>query len=215
MKPVILIADDHALIRKGLREVLENTNMFEISEASDGREALALILNRSPEVAILDVDMPGLTGVQIAMQVKEQDLPTDIIFLTMHRDEQIFNKAIDLGVKGYVLKENTVSEIVECIQQVRAGKNYVSPTLAGYLIQRSREKNHQQEHSDSLSDLTSTEKLVLRKVSEMKTNAEIADDMGVSIKTIQNHRSNICTKLGIHGAHALLKFSVENKDLLT
>lgn len=208
----VLIADDHSLIRRGLRQLLEATGEYQITEASSGDEALAYILNQKPEIAILDIDMPVLTGVQIAGKIGEEKVNTKLIFLTMHKDQQVFDKAIELDVKGYVLKENTVTEITECLTCVIRGGHYISPSMSNYLIKSIQERSAQKESSKRLEQLTRSELHVLKEVSQLRTNAEIAESLKISIKTVQNHRANICSKLKINGAHALLKFAVEHKD---
>lgn len=206
----ILIADDHSLIRKGLHSLLDEQGNYRIMEVSNGEDALSCIIKMEPDIAILDVDMPKMSGFDVARQVDIQGLNVDIVFLTMHKEEAIFNKAMDIGVKGYVLKENTVTEIMECIQTVLAGKYYLSPVISEFLIRRNQKLAAPAADKKGLNTLTPTEKQVLKLVESMKTSQEMAKEMGVSVKTIQNHRHNICSKLGISGAHALLKFAVEN-----
>ena len=215
VKPVeIVIADDHSLIRKGLKQVLEYKNEYLIYEASEGAEALDLIRLHQPDVAILDIEMPKLTGFDVARSIQNEGLSVNLIFLTMYRDESVFNLAMDIGVKGYVLKENTVNEIVKCIETVLAGKHYLSPEISEFLIRRSTRVMSSASDKDGLSLLTPTERNILKLIRLMKTNKEIAYEFGVSLKTIQNHRNNICNKLGIHGRNALLKFTVEHADQL-
>lgn len=209
----VLIADDHALIRNGLKQVIQNNTNFSVLEAEDGREAIQYILDKEPSVAVLDIDMPHATGVEVAEKVISEGKRTNVVFLTMHRDEQLFNKAMDMGVKGYVLKENTVTEIVKCIETVMKGDHYISPMISSFLLNRKSAKTADTSEKNMLDSLTATETKVLKALGSMKTNAEIADELGVSVKTIQNHRTNICGKLQIRGAHALLKFAVENKKL--
>lgn len=132
----------------------------------------------------------------------------------MHNDEQLFNKAMDIGVKGFVLKENTVSEIVQCAKTVLDGRHYLSPVISEYLIKRNSRLINTATDKDGIHLLTPTENKVLRELATMKTNQELADIFSVSIKTIQNHRNNICSKLGISGTHALLKFALDNRDQL-
>jgi DNA-binding NarL/FixJ family response regulator len=206
----ILIADDHPLMMKGLQQVLEAHDNFEIITAENGREALDHIRKQSPQIAILDIEMPELTGFEVAKKVHQEGIQIDVIFLTMYKDETMFNKAMDIGVKGYVLKENTASEIFKCVQMVLSGKHYLSPALSDFLIKRNAKLLTPASDKDGLNSLTKTEKKVIKQVADMKTSQEIADEFNVSIKTVQNHRNNICNKLGLSGAHALLKFAVEH-----
>lgn len=210
----ILIADDHELIRKGLRQVLEMEQEFQVIEAEDGQTALDQIRKLKPHISILDIQMPYLTGIEIAKKIHQENINTSVIFLTMHNDEQLFNKAMDIGVKGFVLKENTVSEIVQCAKTVLDGRHYLSPVISEYLIKRNSRLINTATDKDGIHLLTPTENKVLRELATMKTNQELADIFSVSKKTIQNHRNNICSKLGISGTHALLKFALDNRDQL-
>lgn len=210
----ILIADDHALIRNGLKQVLEQHGNYTIWEADNGEDALNHIRNNNPQIAILDIEMPHMTGFEVAQIIHNEGLNLDVIFLTMFKDNTMFNKALDIGVKGYVLKENTVSEIVQCIKSVFAGKTYLSPEISDLLVRRNNKLMAQASDKGGLNQLTSSEKNILKLLSEMKTNKEIADELHISIKTVQNHRNNICKKLDISGTHALLKFAIEHSHLI-
>lgn len=208
----IVIADDHSIIRQGLRQILELDGLYEITEAENGKQALEQILQLDPDVAILDIEMPVLTGYEVAQTIWKQGLDVDLIFLTMYKDETLFNKAMDIGVKGFVLKENTVSEIRECVQAVLGGRFYLSPAISELLIKRNEKLVAEPSDNSGLSRLSPTERIVLKRVSEMKTNQEIADALKVSTKTVQNHRNNICKKLSLTGSGALLKYAVENRE---
>lgn len=208
----IVIADDHALIRKGLKQVLDLEPEFRAIEAVNGKEALTYIREMKPHIAVLDIEMPEMSGFDVAKQVKNEGLSVDIIFLTMFKDEVVFNKAMDIGVKGYVLKENTVSEIVLCIHSVVKGKYYLSPAISEFLIRRNTKLVSPATDRDGLNRLTSTERKIMKQLSLMKTNQEIADELHISIKTVQNHRTNICNKLELKGTHALLKFTMEHSS---
>jgi DNA-binding NarL/FixJ family response regulator len=206
----ILIADDHELIRGGLRTVLQTNTEHQVMETGSGAEALKMIRERKPDVAILDIEMPGMSGYEVAQKVREEGLPVKIIFLTMFKDESMFNKALDIGVKGYVLKENTITEILNSLNTVLDGRYYLSPAISDFLMRRNT--NTQAKASKgALDQLTAAELTVLDQLAEMKTSQEIAETLHVSVKTVQNHRNNICSKLGLNGSHALLKFALENK----
>lgn len=205
----ILIADDHALIREGIKKVLEANTGYLVDEAQDGEEALALHTKNVYDVIILDFEMPKLNGFDVSKKLLGDNQELNIVILTMFKQESLFNKAIDLGVKGYLTKENTVAEIVACVKKVLEGGHYISPSISELIIQRNRKKKLAG-HLNLDSSLTSTESTVMNLLAEMKTNQEIADELGVSIKTIQNHRNNVCKKLGLNGTHALLKYAVQN-----
>lgn len=214
-KITILLADDHPLLRKGLKETIEEQSEYSvIVEANNGESALTLIEQHNPDIAILDVDMPKMNGLEVAAMVQQKKLGTKIIILTMYDNETIFNKAIDNGAKGYLLKDNAVSEINNALYTVINGNHYVTPSLSSLLIQRSENHNMRSMEHSALSILTQTERKILRLVGDHKSNKEIAESLFISLRTVETHRNNICQKLNLQGANALLKFALENKKLL-
>jgi DNA-binding NarL/FixJ family response regulator len=214
-KITIIIADDHPIMRSGLRQMIEADLEYTIiGEAGDGESALALIEEKKPDVALLDIAMPHLTGLQIAKIVQERGLSTKLAILTMSADEVIFNEAMDLGVLGYVLKENAASEVLNSIRTVADGHYYISPSISGLLMKRSQKRETAFNSLPGLADLTPTEVRVLKLVAGNKTSKEIAYDLSISPKTVENHRANIAAKLNLNGNNALLRFALENKALL-
>jgi DNA-binding NarL/FixJ family response regulator len=210
----IVIADDHPLLRKGLRQMIEALPDTDVMEAENGEEALRIIREHRPALALLDIEMPKMTGFDVAKRVNDESLPVSVIFLTMYNEEQVFNKALDTGVKGYVLKENAISEVHQCIAAVSEGKYFLSPSISDFLIRRNTRLAAPAQESSGLSLLTPAERNVLKLVAGMNTNQQIADALSISIKTVHNHRNNICSKLGLNGAHALLKFASEHSTQL-
>ena len=212
----ILIADDHPVVRQGLRQTVESdAGLRVVAEAGDGREALAKIKELKPQVAVLDIQMPALDGFGVARAVREEGLPVELIFLTVYRDEDVFNAALDLGVKGYVLKDSAVSDVVACVRAVAAGQHYASPALTSHLVGRGRRAAALAAERPGLASLTPTERQVLRLISDYKTSKEIAAELFVSPRTVETHRNNICQKLDLHGSHALMKFALTHKSQLS
>jgi DNA-binding NarL/FixJ family response regulator len=211
----IIIADDHPIFRKGLRHAIETDRELEIvGEAQDGMQALELIEELKPAVIVLDIEMPRKTGLEVARDIQKRNLPVEIIFLTMYKDEDMFNEAMSLGVKGYVLKECAVSDLAMSVKTVIAGHHFISPAVSELLVNRNDRARVLVRRRPQMEDLTVTEKKVLRLIAENKTSKEIAISLHVSYRTIENHRSNICNKLDIHGSHSLLKFAIEHKSFL-
>lgn len=192
--------------------MLAEQSKYHITEVMDGDEAFDHIVKEKPDIALLDVEMPKMTGLEVAKKVSSLGLDVDIVFLTSFSEPALFNSAMDFGAKGYLLKANPVSEILDCIQSVLSGNYYLSPSVSGYLLRQNQVPSSTTIDTKSMDKLTPTEKRVLKLVETMKTSQEMAKEMGVSVKTIQNHRHNICNKLGISGAHALLRFAVENRS---
>jgi DNA-binding NarL/FixJ family response regulator len=210
----VLIADDHPLFRKALRQIIESDSRFEVvHEMENGEEVLTLLDEELPDIVVLDVDMPKLNGIEVARAIQKKELLVDVIFITMYKDEYMFNKAMDLGVRGYILKESAVSDITSGIRTVAEGKYYISPSISEYLVRRSGRSTTLPAHQRGIVDLTPTERRVLKLIAENKTSKEIAGGMSISPKTVERHRENISNKLNLHGAHTLLKFALENKHL--
>jgi DNA-binding NarL/FixJ family response regulator len=217
VKPEItlVIADDHPIFRQGLRQIIERDARLKIvGEAEDGESALETIEAARPQVAIVDVNMPGRDGFEVARAVRERRLPTELIILTMYKDERIFNAALDVGVKGYVLKDSAISEVVGCVKTVAAGETYISPQMSAYLLTRSNRAARLASETPGLAMLTSTERRVLKLVAEHKTSKEIADELCISVRTAEHHRANITEKLELRGRHALVKFAADHRSEL-
>src|ERR1051325_5888025 len=158
----IVIADDHPIVRKGLRETIEDESKFMVvAEVKNGQEAIEAIERFAPQITILDIDMPVMNGFEAAREIKAKKLTTEIIFLTMHRDEDLFNAAIDLGAKGFVLKDSALADIVECIKAVASKNHFTSHALTSFLINRSRRSLQLTEKHPSIGDLTQTKRGVL------------------------------------------------------
>lgn len=207
-KKRILIADDHPIFRSGLRQVIESNLAYDVvGAADDGVAALELVRDLKPDVAVLDVNMPGMTGFEAASAIREEGLDTQVVILTMHDDELMFAKAMDLGIRGYVLKDSAAVDIINCLQAVCAGQYYTSAAVTSFLFKRASGTSP----VSGLDSLTPTERKVLRQIAEYKTSREIAEKMNVSVRTVENHRANISSKLDLQGSHALMKFALEHR----
>jgi DNA-binding NarL/FixJ family response regulator len=211
----VLIVDDHPLFRSGLRQVIVSDARFElVGEAGEGEAALRLIQEKRPDVAVLDVNLPGLTGLEIAQRLQGKRPAVRLIILTMHKEEAIFNRALDLGVKGFVLKENAVEEIVRALIAVAAGEHYLSSTISGYLVRRRSRAETLAAQKPGLDALTRAERRILRLIAEKKTSRQIGAELFISPRTVEAHRANICHKLELRGSHSLLQFALENRSAL-
>ena len=211
----VAIVDDHPLFRQGLRQLLAGDPRYLcIGEAGDGPAALELLARERPEVAVLDNNLPGFTGLEVAHRVQERRLPTRLVVLTMCNDEETFNRAMDLGVLGYVLKENAVAEVLESIRAVSHGRHYLSPSMSSFLVRRHSRAESLASRQPGLEDLTKAERRILQLIALNKTSREIAAELFVSPRTVETHRANICAKLGLRGSHRLLQFALENRSAL-
>jgi len=211
----VILADDHPLLRKGLRDVIEENNLFEVvGEADNGEKALSLIEQRQPNIAVLDVDMPKMSGLDVAIAAQKKNLKTKIIILTMYDNETFFNKAMNIGVCGYLFKDNATIEISEALKKVSEGRHYFTPALSDLIAHRDNKNQQRTADQFCLSSLTPTERKILQLVAENISNKEIAEKLFISTRTVETHRNNICQKLNLQGTSALLKFALEHKKLL-
>lgn len=210
----VVVADDHPLFRRGLVDALSGDPGFDVvAEAADGESALALIRRHRPGIALLDIHMPGVTGLGVAEAIRAEGLDVAVVILTMYGDAGMLERALDLGARGYVLKDSAVTEIVACLHTVSTGRDYISPALSTELLER-RAGSRAGGLEARLSELTPAERKVLRLIAGGLTTTEIAERLGNSPRTIENHRSHICAKLDLNGPQALLRFALERKALL-
>lgn len=208
----IVIADDHPVVRGGLRAAIErDASLVIIAEAADGRAALGIIEEQRPDIAIVDLSMPHLDGLQLAEEVRRRNLPVKLIILTVHADPELFERATDSGARGYLLKDSAMLEIESAIRDVAAGRFYASPSMAGYLMERRQRARRFQSETAGVTALTAAEKQILILIADYKTSSQIASELHVSPRTVGTHRANICQKLGLHGSHALMKFAVDHR----
>ncbi|MDO7137414.1 MULTISPECIES: response regulator [Algibacter] len=209
MNTNIVIADDHPLMLRGLTDFLTNKGFNIIGSAEDGKAAYNLIIKLEPEIAILDIRMPFKTGLEIAEACKKHNLPTKIILITFDKEEEVYDQAIQSGVYGYILKEFAVEEIETCIQHVLDGKRYFSEEIASYL-------NHNNNaRPKNLGLLTKSELRIVRLISESKTSQTIAEELSISVRTVDKHRSNIVSKLNLDKKPTSLAiWATVNKEFL-
>lgn len=214
-KTTVVIVDDHPLFRQGLRQAVADDPRFSvIGEADNGTAAVETILSLKPMVAVLDVNLPGMNGLEVAAALQKKGCRSHLVILTMMKDEPAFNRALNLGIEGYVLKENAADEILNCIAAVARGEAYVSPALTSFMLGRRRRTEALAARQPCLEDLTVAEKRILQRIAAGKTSKEIAAELFVSPRTVESHRANICDKLGLAGSNRLLQFALENRDAL-
>lgn len=212
----IFVVDDHPLFRQGLRQAIENDARFEFTgEAADGRAAINDILKLQPDLAVLDINLPGATGLEMAAQLRAAGSNTRLVFLTMLQDEAAFNHAMNLGVQGYLLKDSAEVEIINCLVSVAANIPYVSPALSGFLLKRHSKTVALASRTPGLEDLTTAERRILKRIAEKKSTKQIAGELHVSPRTVETHRANICNKLELKGSNSLLQFAIEHRDALS
>jgi len=204
-----------ALLRTlGLARVCVFEGSLRSGEAADGEQAWRLIQKLQPTVAVLDIHMPKRSGIQLGHLWSQQRLSVELIMLTMDAEEALLNEALNLGVKGYLLKETAVTDLLQAIHRVAGGDCYISPALSGALVRRLAAREALQEQKQGLAKLTSTERQILKLIAEDRTSKEIAELLACSVRTVETHRQNISHKLELSGSHSLLRFAFDHKAQL-
>lgn len=207
----VFIADDHLIFRQGLRTLLTKTEGIDVvGEANDGLETLRNIEKLKPNVAVLDVTMPGLDGIEVTKRIKKLIPDTQVVMLSMHADNYFAIEALKAGASGYLLKEESLSQLVDAIRAVNKRDIFVSPTLETPIM---RDFVHmaRQVTNNQTSILTDREREILQLIAEGMTNQKIADLLCISINTVDTHRKNIMSKLNIHSIAGLVKYAIKHK----
>ena len=199
----VLLADDHVIVRQGVRGLLEREGFKMCGEAADGRDAIRLAEACHPDVAILDLAMPGLNGVDAAREIMRLQPQTKAIVLTMHKDEAYILQALSAGVSGYILKTQAAADLVQAIREVVRGSVYLSPGVSRAVVDAYRAKS-----SVPPDPLSPREREILQLVAEGRTTKQIAAILGVSVKTADSHRSRLMAKLDIHETAGLVRYAI-------
>jgi DNA-binding NarL/FixJ family response regulator len=212
-KTRIVIVDDHPIFRRGLKEIIESDARYIVAgESGDGQTAFQQIKSLKPDVAVVDLNLPKISGLEVVRAVRALPQPPIVLVLTMQADEGTFNAAMDAGAQGYMLKENAVSDVLAGLKAVAANGVFISPSVAQFLVRRHQRASALKEQKKGLATLTPTERCILRLVAENKTNKEIGRELFISHRTVETHRSHICEKLELSGNRALLAFAFEHKS---
>lgn len=199
----IVLADDHVLVRQGLKSLLEREHFQVIAEASDGQEAVKLIEEHHPDIAIMDISMPTLNGIDAARGLSRCAPKTKVILLTQHEEEQYIHEALEAGVKGYVLKNQVANDLIQAIRQVGRGEFYLSPGISRAVMEAFRNKSER-----PADPLTARERQVLQLIAEGKSTKDTASVLGISVKTAESHRMRLMQKLDIHETASLVRYAV-------
>ena len=206
----IVLAEDHTILREGLRVLLTADPNFEITgEAADGRAAVRLVEKQIPDLILMDLSMPRMTGMDAIREIKKRYSQTKIIALTVHKTEEYLRTTLQAGADGYVLKDATHDELMMAIQSVLKGKTYLSPGVSGKVIEGYLEGKESQMPLSTLGLLSQREREVLKLIAEGYKNKEIAADLCISLKTVEKHRANLMKKLDLHNAAALTAYAIE------
>jgi DNA-binding NarL/FixJ family response regulator len=205
----IVLADDHVIIRSGLRLLLEQQPDFKVvGEAGDGREAVELISRHKPEVAILDIGMPELNGIEATRQITAAESRTQVVILSMHSDEGYVLRALKAGARAYILKNSAEADLIRAVRAVADGKSFFSPVISKMLLEDYVRQIRDKQVEDSYDLLTPREREILQLIAEGKTNKDVANILHLSVHTVDAHRGNILQKLNLHGVPELILYAV-------
>jgi two-component system, NarL family, response regulator NreC len=214
-KTRILIADDHGVVRKGLRLQLEQETEFEvIGEAADGREVVRMAEALNPEVVIMDVAMPNLNGIEAAGQIIRRNPGTAVVMLSMYSDEAYLTRALAAGAKGYLLKDSADVDLARAVRTVAQGKPFFSPAIANTLLEDYMRQLQQRGLQDSYDLLTEREKEILQLLAEGKSNKDVASILNLSTYTVETHRTHILQKLNLHSSAEIVLYAVRKKIII-
>jgi DNA-binding NarL/FixJ family response regulator len=210
-----LLADDQGIVRRGLRALLETERGVEVvAEASDGHEALRLCEATAPDIAILDVAMPRLNGIEVAARVLKQRPELRVIVLSMHSDESYVVRALRAGARGYLLKEATDDDLLPAVRAVARGKTFFSPAVSAMLLEDHVRHLQQRGLEDSYHLLTDREREVLQLLAEGRSNKEVAAALNVGLSTIETHRANLMQKLDLHNTAEIVLYAVRKRIIV-
>ena len=209
----ILVADDHELVRRGIRGLLRAQRGWRvIGEATNGREAVEKTNKLKPDVAIVDISMPGIDGLQATRQIREVAPRTSVVVLTMHESDQMVRRVLDAGALGYVLKSDLAAHLVKAVKDVSAGNLFLTPRVSDIVLKGFLKNGNQPElQENSRVRPTPREVQVVRLVAEGKANKEIAAELGITMRTVETHRAKIMLKLGVHSLAELIHYAIRNK----
>ncbi len=201
----VLLVDDHVLVRQGLRSLIEREGFQVVGEASDGQDALRQIGTARPDIVVMDISMPTMNGLHAAREMRKSFPKTKTILLTQHDEKQYVSEALDVGVKGYVLKNQAGSDLVQALRQVERGQVYLSPGVSQAVVE-----SYHAKREIAGNRLTLRERQVLQLIAEGKSTKEIAAVLGISVKTAESHRTRMMQKLDIHETASLVRYAVRN-----
>jgi len=206
----IVIAEDHTILREGLRSLLSSEPNFEIvGEAEDGREAIKCVEKFRPDLILTDLSMPRMNGMEAIKEIKRQSPKTKVLVLTVHKAEEYILATFRAGANGYLLKDSTHAELVMAVKKVLSGKQYISPEISEKVIEGYLEGKKTLKSQTSWETLTQREREILKLIAEGYKNKEIAEDLCISVKTVEKHRANLMEKLDLHSIQALTAFAIE------
>ncbi len=206
---MVLLVEDHAIVRQGLRRLLEERGLVVAGEASDGRQAVKMARELDPDIVIMDITLPRLGGIEATRKIRKMNPDTKVIMLTIHDEESFIYKSLDAGANGYMVKDKATDDLLDAIDTVMRGEVYLSPNFSPKVLDSYRKLSKSgRKRIDDFSRLTNREREILQLIAEGYTSKEIANLLFISVKTVENHRANIMSKLDIHETAGLVRYAV-------
>lgn len=210
----VLLADDHGIVRRGLRSLLEEAGHTVVAEASDGLEAVQSCEDHRPDLMIVDIGMPKLSGIEVAARAQKQDRPPAVIILSMHGDESYVMRALAAGARAYLLKDATDEDLIPAIRAVSSGRPFFSPAITSVLVEDYVRKLQKRGLTDSYQLLTDREKEVLHLLAEGRSNKEVATLLDLGVSTVETHRANLMQKLNLHSTAEIVLYAVRKRIIV-
>jgi DNA-binding NarL/FixJ family response regulator len=209
----ILLADDHALVRRGVIEVLRSRHGWKVvGEAANGREAVRKAIELKPDVAVIDITMPELDGIEVTRRIREEVPETKVLVLTKHESDEMVRRALDAGARGYLLKSDHADYLLKAVEAIAEGKFFLTPKVSEIVLSGFLKSGNQPERREQLPDqLTPREVEITRLLAKGKSNKEIAAGLGIAVRTVETHRAKIMLKLGIHSLAELIHYAMRNE----
>jgi DNA-binding NarL/FixJ family response regulator len=206
----IVIAEDHTILREGLRLLLSSSPEFEVvGEAEDGREAIQCVVKYKPDLILTDLSMPRMNGMEAIREIKKQSPKTKVLVLTVHKAEEYILNTFRAGANGYLLKDSTHAELVMAVKKVLSNQHYISPEISEKVIEGYMEGRRALKTHTPWETLTAREREILKLIAEGYKNKKVAEELCISVKTVEKHRANLMEKLGLHNVQALTAFAIE------
>jgi two-component system response regulator NreC len=204
----VLLADDHKLVRHGIRRILSEAGCDVVGEADDGREAVRLAQELNPQVAVLDIGMPGLNGIEAAKQIGRHAPGVHVMMLSMHADDVYVVRSLQAGAKGYLLKDSADTELIGAVSSVASGRSFLSPAVTSAVLDDYVRRLAESGANNRFETLSEREREVLQLIAEGQSNKQIAQTLGVSVSTVETHRAKVMTKLNLHSTAEIVLYAV-------
>lgn len=212
----IVVADDHELVRRGIRDLLQAQRDWKVvGEAMGGREAIEIVKKMKPDIAIVDITMPDMDGLEVTRRIRDAARETQILILTMHESDQMVRRVLEMGARGYVLKSDLASHLVQAVKDLAHGKISLTPKVSAIVLEGFLKGGESKQPENGHARPTPREIEIIRQLAAGKTNKEIAAELGITLRTVETHRGRIMMKMGLHSLTELIHYAIRDKIITT